>query len=112
MRVLLDENMPEPVRRALRALGHEVDSVVSLHLKGLDNGRLYREIAQAYDLCFTRDRGFVAYVRALDQPGSVKVIRVTLPQVQGQRFTEEFIRAFERTDWSAYPSGSDWPGTP
>jgi hypothetical protein len=110
MRVLLDENMPEPVRRALRNLGHQADSVVSLRLKGPDNGHLYREIAQSYDLCFTRDRGLAAYARGLDQPGPVKVIRVTLPQVQGPWFTDEFIRAFERTDWSAYPSGSDWPG--
>ena len=38
--------MPESVRRALRDLGHEVDSVVSLRLKGLDNSRLYREITR------------------------------------------------------------------
>jgi uncharacterized alpha-E superfamily protein len=41
MRILLDENMPESVRHALRELGHEVDSVASLHLTGLDNGGLY-----------------------------------------------------------------------
>jgi predicted nuclease of predicted toxin-antitoxin system len=110
MRILLDENMPEPVRRALQDLGHEVDSVVSLQLRGLDNGRLYREVAQAYDLFLTRDRGLVAFTRTVEQPTSVKVIRVTLPQLQGQRFTEEFIRAFTRTDWSVHPSGSDWPG--
>jgi len=51
MRLLLDENMPESVRRALRSLGHEADSVVSLP-------------------------GFAAYVHGVDQPGSVKVIRV------------------------------------
>ena len=41
MSILPDENMPESLRRALAELGHEVDSVTSLRLKGLDNGRLY-----------------------------------------------------------------------
>ena len=44
MRILLDENMPESLRRALADLGHEVDSVASLRLKGLDNGRLYQDV--------------------------------------------------------------------
>lgn len=47
MRILLDENMPESLRRALGELGHEVDSVASLRLKGLDNGRLYRDVLGA-----------------------------------------------------------------
>jgi hypothetical protein len=42
VRILLDENMPESLRRALAELGHEVDSVTSLRLKGLDNGRAFR----------------------------------------------------------------------
>jgi len=109
MRVLLDENMPESVHVALQELGHQVDSVVSLRLTGLDNGRLYREVAQSYDLCFTKDADFVRIVRTIDRPGSVKVLRVTIPQTPRGRFTGEFIEAFQRTDWSAYPNGSDWP---
>lgn len=54
MRILLDENIPESVRRALQELGHHVDSVVSLGLTGLENGRLYREVAQGYQLFFTK----------------------------------------------------------
>ena len=50
MRILLDENMPESLRRALAELGHEVDSVASLRLKGLDNGRLYQDVADVDDL--------------------------------------------------------------
>lgn len=109
MKVLLDENIPESVRVALRQLSHQVDSVTSLRLKGLDNSRLYREVAQSYDLCFTKDREFVLNVRAVDRPGSVKVIRVTLPQAPGGEFARRFIEAFRQTDWSAYPNGSDWP---
>jgi len=50
VRILLDENMPESLRRALAELGHEVDSVASLRLKGLDNGRLYQDVADVDDL--------------------------------------------------------------
>ena len=55
MKILLDENLPESLLAALRRLGHQVDSVNSLRLKGIDNGALYRLAAQAYDLCFTKD---------------------------------------------------------
>jgi predicted nuclease of predicted toxin-antitoxin system len=101
VRILLDENMPESVRSALREIGHEADSVVSLLLKGLDNGTLYREVARSYDLCFTRDRGFVDMVRSLEQPSPVKVLRVTLSQQPARRFTFAFMQAFTSTDWSA-----------
>ena len=100
MRILLDENMPESLRRALTELGHEVDS---------DNGRLYQDVAQRYDLCFSKDRLFVHSVRAIDRPGAVTVLRVTLAQAPRGRFTEAFIEAFRRTDWSRFPNGGDWP---
>ena len=101
--------MPESLRRALQELGHEVDSVASLRLKGLDNGRLYRDVAQRYDLCLTKDRGFVEAVRAIDQPGTVTVLRVILPQASRGQFTAALIQAFRDTDWTRYPNGSDWP---
>jgi hypothetical protein len=109
LRVLLDENMPESVRRALRQSGHVADSIVSLRLQGLDNGRLYREVAQSYDLFFTKDYGFVQTIRSIDSPGAVKVIRVVLPQRPHGGFTDAFLVAFRTTDWTLYPSGSDWP---
>jgi len=48
VRILLDENLPESLASALQQLGHHVDTINSLRLKGLDNGTLYRKIAQAY----------------------------------------------------------------
>jgi hypothetical protein len=57
--------MPESLVGALEGLGHEVDSVNHLKLKGLDNGTLYRQVAIGYDLCFTRDSAF-AHKRAPD----------------------------------------------
>lgn len=109
MRILLDENMPESIRLGLRDLGHEVDSVVSLGLIGLDNGRLYREVAQSYDLFLTKDRAFVQTVRAIDSPARGKVILMRLPQEPRRRYTRTFLENFRETDWSTYPNGSEWP---
>jgi predicted nuclease of predicted toxin-antitoxin system len=109
MRVLLDENLPESLVPALRQLGHQVDSVNRLRLKGLDNSTLYQQVAQDYDLCFTRDVGFVNTVRRMRSPINAKLIRVVLPQRPAGPFVNDFVEAFERTDWADYENGSDWP---
>ena len=44
VKILLDENIPEFLLGALEDLGHEVDSVNHLKLKGLDSGTLYRQV--------------------------------------------------------------------
>ena len=56
-----------------------------------------------------KDQRFVEGVRAIDRPGPVKVIRVTRPQAPRGQFTRAFVEAFQQTDWSAYPNGSDRP---
>ncbi len=109
MKILLDENLPESLIPALRALGHEVDSVNSLRLKGLDNSTLYLQVAQSYDLYFTRDAGFVHNVRQMNMKSQVKLLRVVLPQKPAREFVEDFVRAFLSSDWSAYANGDDWP---
>jgi hypothetical protein len=80
VKILLDENMPESLVGALEDLGHKVDSVNHLKLKGLVNGTLYRQVAVQYDLCFTRDVGFAHNVRPRRDPSQVKVLRVIVPQ--------------------------------
>jgi predicted nuclease of predicted toxin-antitoxin system len=109
LKILLDENMPESVRRELRRCGHEVDSVASLRLQGLDNGRLYREIAVRYDICFSKDREFVTSTAASSSVPSVKLIHVALPQLSGREFAKRFIEAFESTTWEDIESGLSWP---
>jgi predicted nuclease of predicted toxin-antitoxin system len=109
VRILLDENLPESLIGALQALGHDVDSVNSLRLKGIDNGLLYREVAQTYDICFTRDAGFVHNVRQEAGPSSTRLLRVVLPQQPALQFVEEFVAAFHETDWTNYRSTDDWP---
>jgi hypothetical protein len=66
VKILLDKNMPESLRAALKLLGHEVDSVNNLKLKGIDNGRLYRQVAVDYELCFTRDAGLLTMFARCD----------------------------------------------
>ena len=109
MKILLDENMPESLAGALEDLGHEVDSVNHLKLKGIDNGTLYRQVAVDYDLCFTRDAGFAHNVRQMRDLSRVKVLRVIVPQQRIEAFLPSFIDAFRTTDWSRYSNGDDWP---
>ena len=109
MKILLDENMPESLAGALEDLGHEVDSVNSLKLKGIDNGTLYRQVAADYELCFTRDGDFARNVRQMRDPSAVKVLRVIVPQQRVESFLPAFIDAFQKSDWSRYSNGDDWP---
>lgn len=109
MRILLDENLPESLVRVLQELGHEVDSVNGLRLKGIDNSTLYREVAQAYDLCFTKDAGFVHNVRQAGGTSGTKLLRVVLPQRPAKEFIEAFVQAFQQANWSTYENGDDWP---
>jgi predicted nuclease of predicted toxin-antitoxin system len=109
VKILLDEKMPESLAGALEDLGHEVDSVNNLKLKGIDNGTLYGKVAVDYELCFTRDAGFAHNVRQTRDPSQVKVLRVVVPQQRVESFIPAFIDAFQNSDWSRYSSGDDWP---
>ena len=101
--------MPESLLGALKNLGQQVDSVNHLKLKGLDNGTLYRQVAKDYDLCFTRDAGFARHVRQLRNQLQVKVLHVVVPQQRIESFVPAFIDAFQKSDWSRYSNGDDWP---
>jgi len=112
VRVLLDENLPEGLVEPLRLLGHTVDSVASLRLKGLDNGRLYREVASAYDLFFTKDREFADRVSTLTEPAPVRVILTVIRQQPEVQFVAAFMASFVSTDWSMGGSVREWPTSP
>lgn len=99
MRILLDENMPRKLLAALAAEGHEVDSVKSRQLQGIDNGALYQFAASNYDLCFTRDAEFSR--RVLPKPAAhLKLVHVVIPQTRQDEFVQQFLTAFLKTDWS------------
>jgi predicted nuclease of predicted toxin-antitoxin system len=63
VKILLDENLPRKLVAALRAEGHDVESIHTLRLQGLENGKLYEFARDSFDLCFTRDAGFANNVR-------------------------------------------------
>jgi hypothetical protein len=76
--------MPRKLLAALVAEGHEVDSVKSLQLVGIDNGALYQMAASSYDLCFTRDAEFSR--RVLLKPAErLKLVHVIIPQNPARR---------------------------
>lgn len=108
MRILLDENMPRKLLAALTAEGHEVHSIQSLQLQGIDNGALYEFAVTNYDLCFTRDAEFSRRVQS--RPAArLKLVHVIIPQTRQDEFVEQFIFAFRGTEWSSHMSGGDWP---
>ena len=82
MKILLDENLPRKLQHALIAEGHEVHSVRSLRLDGIDNGFLYELATREYDLCFTRDAEFAGRVRDSTSTTRLKLLRVIIPQTR------------------------------
>ena len=109
MKFLLDENMPRKLQAALSAEGHDVDSVKSLRLDGIDNGALYELATREYDLCFTRDAEFARRVRESRKFTRVKLLRVMIPQTRQEEFVQQFLTAFQQADWATYTNGDDWP---
>jgi predicted nuclease of predicted toxin-antitoxin system len=73
VKILLDENLPRKLVAALRAEDHEVESIHTLRLQGLENGKLYEFARDSFDLCFTRDAGFANNVRQGALPFSVEI---------------------------------------
>lgn len=110
MKILLDENMPRKLQAALAAEGHDVDSVKSLRLDGIDNGALYEIAARDYELCFTRDEEFARRVRESKSGTNVKLLRVIIPQARQNEFVRDFLIAFRKSDWIQYSNGDEWPG--
>ena len=109
MRILLDENMPRKLLPSLIAEGHEVDSVRSLQMQGIDNGALYQFAKSNYDLCFTRDAEFSTRVATSKPAARLKLVHVVIPQTQQDEFVVQFLIEFRKTDWSKHNGGDDWP---
>ena len=109
MKILLDENMPRKLLAALRAEGHDVESVQTLRFQGLDNGRLFQFACTTFDLCFTRDAGFVKNTPDRLTPVRLKLIRVTIPQKPQNEFVMDFLAVFRATDFEKLHTGDEWP---
>jgi predicted nuclease of predicted toxin-antitoxin system len=109
VKILLDENLPRKLIAALRDEGHQVESVHTLRMQGLDNGSLYQFARVNFELCFTRDVGFANNVRQGPAPPGFKLLRVTLPQKPQNEFVSDFMQAFRASDWKQWKHGDDWP---
>jgi predicted nuclease of predicted toxin-antitoxin system len=109
VKILLDENLLRKLVAALRAEGHEVESVITLRMQGLDNGKLYQFAIQNFEVCFTRDFGFINNVRQGKVPEKFKLLRVTLGQKPQDEFINDFISAFRAVDLKKFQHGDDWP---
>ena len=109
MKILLDENLPRKLVSALRTAGHEVESVHTLRMQGLDNGRLYQFAVENFEVCFTRDYGFAHNVRQGAPPEHFKLLRVVLPQKPQDEFVQSFMAAFQTSDLGQFQHGDDWP---
>jgi hypothetical protein len=100
--------MPRKLLATLVTEGHQVDSVKSLQLQGIDNGTLYEMAASNYDLCFTRDAEFS--IRVQSKPTArLKLVHVVILQTRQDEFVQQFLAAFRETDWSSHKTGDDWP---
>ena len=109
MKILLDENLPRKLVAALRAEGHEVESVITLRMQGLDNGKLYQFAIQNFDVCFTRDFGFTNNARQGKVSEKFKLLRVTLGQKPQDEFIKDFVAAFRMADLKTFHHGDDRP---
>ena len=109
MKILLDENMPHNLVKALRAEGHDVESVHTLGIAGVKNGELYKIIRNDYDLLFTKDVGFNDWAKKVKEEHRVKYVLVALPQQAQDLFIKGFIAKFIKTDWPKHVQGNAWP---
>jgi hypothetical protein len=93
----------------LCAEGHEVESVITLRMQGLENGKLHQFAIQNFDICFTRDFGFINNVHQGKVPEKFKLLRVTLEQKPQDEFIKDFIAAFRAAGLKKFQHGNNWP---
>ena len=95
---LLDVNMPKKVGPLLGELGIEAHSADDKGWGGLTNGALVEAATDAGFRCIlTRDRLFSeSAARALKRFPEFCVVLVTIPQLRGPAFLEQFRSAWDR----------------
>jgi hypothetical protein len=95
---LLDVNMPKRVASLLGEFGIESDSADDKGWGGLTNGVLVEAAANAgFNCILTRDRLFgESAARALKRFPAFSVVLVTIPQLRGAAFLEQFRRSWVR----------------
>ena len=90
MKLLLDENLPHPIR--LELPGHQVFTAAFMKWHGIENGELLRlAAANGFDALITNDRGLeyqqnldalpVAVVVVLAKANTIEAIRPVYPEL-------------------------------
>lgn len=109
---LLDVNMPLRVAATLGKFGIEAHPAETRGWNALTNGELVGAAVQAgFTAVLTRDRLFSeSAARALQRFPQFSVILITIPQLRGPQFLEEFERAWERSPIRPVPGkAQSWP---
>jgi predicted nuclease of predicted toxin-antitoxin system len=96
---LLDVNMPKKATAVLAGFGITAHTAESRGWSDLTNGELVEAAAQAGFSCvLTRDRLFSeSAARALQRFPQFCVVLVTIPQLRGSQFLEQFRLAWARS---------------
>ncbi len=96
---LLDVNLPKKIGGLLGEFGIETHSAEDRGWGGLTNGALVEAAQQAGFRCIlTRDRLFgESAARALKRFPEFSVVLVTIPQLRGPEFLEQFRSAWVRS---------------
>ena len=109
---LLDVNMPKKIAAVLGDLGIEASTAETRGWNHLTNGELVEAAAEAGFRCvLTRDQLFSeSAVRILRRHPQFSVVLVTLPQLRGAQFVEQFRLAWERNPIRPVPGSlARWP---
>jgi predicted nuclease of predicted toxin-antitoxin system len=83
MRILLDECLPQQLRRDL--VGHDVSTVKQMGWTGLRNGVLLARAAGCFDVFLTVDRNLPKQQKLVDLPLAVIVLRCATNDVNDLR---------------------------
>ena len=63
LRLLVDENLPRSLTRALREVGHEVWDIRELGLRGISDEQVFRQAQELGAALLSADKGFGNVVR-------------------------------------------------
>ena len=97
MRLKLDENLPPSLAEALRALGHDADTVLDEHLGGHDDPSVWHAAQEAGRVLVTLDLDF-SDVRAFVPGSHAGLVLVRLSEAPRRVLVERLRAAFADAD--------------
>jgi len=101
MRVLLDENVPYPVKHLLKSFGHFVDHVNDRGWQGMKNGELMAEANKDDDLLITNDKDFQLH-RVLQPTATLGVLLLRLKTTAAEEELNAITHLFGQDQGTTY----------